>query len=107
MHLHLRPRRYTKVYLVIISTLSFVATLLHPLFTAGGSRVIEVKDSRETGREEVTFSINLPTYLHVPPSKGVAFQGQPAPQVRPIRACPVNSPVAVLAPIPSMSLLDL
>jgi hypothetical protein len=75
-------RQNTKAKLIIIQNLSFVATLLHPLFTSGISRVIEIKDSQETGREEVAYSISLSKYLHVPPAKGVAFQGQPAPQVR-------------------------
>ncbi|EDN04430.1 predicted protein [Histoplasma mississippiense (nom. inval.)] len=56
----------------------FVATLLHPLITAGSTRVLEYGDSRETGREEEHVSLKITTYLHSPaPMKAEAIKGQP------------------------------
>ncbi|KAG5296292.1 methyltransferase [Histoplasma capsulatum G186AR] len=56
----------------------FVATLLHPLITAGSTRVLEYGDSRETGREEEHVSLKITTYLHSPaPMKAEAMKGQP------------------------------
>lgn len=60
----------------------FVATLLHPLITAGSTRVLEYGDSRETGREEEHVSLKITTYLHSPaPMKAEAMKGQPFYQV--------------------------
>jgi len=49
--------------------LSFIATLLHPLFTACVTRVVEFRDNPETGQEEVIRYIKLTKYLHVQPPK--------------------------------------
>ncbi|EEH04461.1 conserved hypothetical protein [Histoplasma capsulatum G186AR] len=40
----------------------FVATLLHPLITAGSTRVLEYGDSRETGREEEHYTFHRPIH---------------------------------------------
>ncbi|KAK2808542.1 hypothetical protein FQN50_004573 [Emmonsiellopsis sp. PD_5] len=55
----------------------FVATILHPLMTAGITRLVEFSDDQATGREQKHRSIKLSKYLHVPPQKGVATKGQP------------------------------
>ncbi|EER29683.1 hypothetical protein CPC735_073650 [Coccidioides posadasii C735 delta SOWgp] len=58
----------------------FVATLLHPFFTAGAIRSVEYAEDTETGQEVATQYIKLSKYLHVPPYKGVAMQDQPVSQ---------------------------
>ncbi|KAK2805824.1 hypothetical protein FQN51_008598 [Onygenales sp. PD_10] len=58
----------------------FVATILHPLMTAGITRLVEVSDDQATGCEQKHLSIKLSKYLHVPPQKGAARKGQPVHQ---------------------------
>jgi hypothetical protein len=73
--------------------LSFVTTLLHPLFfTSGAARVIEVQDDPATGSRQITQSIKVTKYLDVPPAKGVFMDGQPTPQVTPSPSHPIHFP---------------
>lgn len=67
-----------------LSSVRFVATILHPaFFTSGAARHIELAENQNTGRFESKHSINVTRYLNIPPAKGEALHGQPAPQVSP------------------------
>ncbi|KAH6656275.1 S-adenosyl-L-methionine-dependent methyltransferase [Truncatella angustata] len=62
----------------------FVATVLHPVFfTSRATRQIEVSeyDSDITGKARTVRAKVIRDYLHIPPYRGVALYGQPAPQV--------------------------
>ncbi|PGH21401.1 hypothetical protein AJ80_03318 [Polytolypa hystricis UAMH7299] len=59
----------------------FIATQLHPIFTAGISRLVEYVDSPATGREEFIHSIKMTHYLRVATSKSVFMQQQPTSQL--------------------------
>lgn len=43
---------------------------------------MELGENQITGRYESKHSMNISRYLHIPPAKGEALHGQPAPQVR-------------------------
>ena len=65
-----------------VNTLSFMATVLHPVFfTSNATRKIEIDFDRETGKTQVTRSKVIKDYLFVPPYKGWALPGQPRMQV--------------------------
>ncbi len=66
-----------------ISTPSFMATVLQPVFfTSNAARKIDVDFDRvETGNAQVTLSKVIKDYLFVPPYKGWALPGQPRKQV--------------------------
>lgn len=58
------------------SPLSFVATLLHPLFfTSGAARQITVHEDPETGQRVINRSIVMTKYLNIPPARQLLFKG--------------------------------
>lgn len=58
------------------STISFVATLLHPLFfTSGADRQIVVREDSVTGERHIDQSLILRRYLKVPPARQLLFSG--------------------------------
>jgi len=68
---------------LLIESVRFVATVLHPVFFLPQiSRGLEVQFDRETGERQIIRTMTLRDYLHVPPFKGQAVQGQPRSQVR-------------------------
>ncbi|TGJ79904.1 hypothetical protein E0Z10_g8856 [Xylaria hypoxylon] len=61
--------------------LSFVATVLHPVFfTSGARRSIQIIDGGPDGYPEIVRAKTIEKYLDVPPYYGVALYGQPAQQ---------------------------
>ncbi len=61
--------------------------MLHPVFhTSRASRAVEIRDDREHGGREITYTKIIREYMHVLPWKGWAINGQPAQQVS--RICP-------------------
>ncbi|RYO85908.1 hypothetical protein DL762_004987 [Monosporascus cannonballus] len=61
----------------------FVATLLHPVFwTSGATRNIKITDDAATRESVVVRGKMIRKYLDVPPTRGVALYGSPAPQVK-------------------------
>jgi hypothetical protein len=64
-----------------LTILSFVATMLHPVFSLPRvSRGLEMKHSQKG--LEYTRTMILKDYLNVSPWNGFALPGQPKPQVR-------------------------
>ncbi|KAL2107955.1 hypothetical protein VUR80DRAFT_4450 [Thermomyces stellatus] len=60
----------------------FVGTILHPVFiTLDATSKIEVRRDPDSGRTTVTRSGVITQYLHVPPYRGVAHDGQPTWQL--------------------------
>jgi hypothetical protein len=56
------------------SIISFVATLLHPLFfTSGADRQIVVREDAVTGKRHIDQSLILKRYLKVPPARQLLF----------------------------------
>lgn len=70
--------------MTMLTTRSFVGTILHPVFiTSDATSKIEVRRDPDSGRTTVTRSGVITQYLHVPPYRGVAHDGQPTWQVSP------------------------
>lgn len=69
------------VKFINVQVSSFVATLLHPFMAISNPRLVEFTEDPETGAEKVTRFLKVKEYLHVPPVRSLAVQGQPVGQV--------------------------